>query len=323
MILVTGGAGYIGSITVDLLISHGTEVIVIDNLIEGNRSAVAPGAVFVEEDFGDRVILDDLFCNNSIDTVIHFAAHASVPLSMEDPFVFYHNNVIKGLNLLDIMMKYGCNKMIFSSSAATFGEPKYVPLDEAHPQTPINPYGETKLSFEKILYWYHKVYGLQVNSFRYFNASGATDRLGEAHKHESHLIPLIIQAALGIRDKLDVYGNDYPTKDGTCIRDFVHVVDIARAHILAVDNLEGQPHAAYNIGCEIGYTVKEVIDTFQEVSGLDVPFEYVDRRPGDPASLVASYEKAEQDLGWVPTYDLRQIIESAWTWHQRHGFAYN
>jgi len=323
MILVTGGAGYIGSITVEILINHGADVIVIDDLVEGNRSAVDPGAVFVQGNFGDRVILDDLFCTNPIEVVIHFAAHASVPLSMADPFSFYHNNVVNGLNLLDIMVKYGCQKMIFSSSAATFGEPEYIPIDENHPQKPINPYGETKLAFEKILHWYHKAPGLQVNSFRYFNASGATERLGESHKHESHLIPLAIQAALGKRDKLDIYGNDYPTKDGTCIRDFVHVVDIARAHILAISNLERRPHAAYNLGCGIGYTVKEVIDTFYEVSGLRVPFDYVGRRLGDPASLVASYDMAEAELGWQPLHDLRQIIESAWKWHQRYGFEYN
>jgi len=323
MILVTGGAGYIGSITVELLMKHGTEVLVIDNLVEGNRSAVVPGAGFVKADFGDRLILDELFRNNPINAVIHFAAHASVPLSMKDPATFYKNNVANGLTLLDIMMKYGCKKMIFSSSAATFGEPQYVPIDENHPQKPINPYGETKLAFEKILYWYHKAYGLEVNSFRYFNASGATDGIGEAHKHESHLIPLIIQAALGKRPKLHVYGNDYPTKDGTCVRDFVHVVDIARAHILAIENLRKRPYACYNLGCGIGYTVQEVIDTFQKISGLDVPLEYVGRRQGDPAILIASHEKAENDLGWRPSYDLAQIIESAWNWHQKYGFEYN
>ena len=321
--LVTGGAGYIGSICVEMLIEQGYKVVVIDNLIEGNCGAVLPEAVFVKGDFGDREVLNKIFKQYPVDVVVHFAAHASVPLSMADPAGFYQNNIINGINLLDVMMEYGCKKMIFSSSASTFGEPQYTPIDEDHPQLPINPYGETKLAFEKILYWYHRAYGLKVNSFRYFNASGASERLGEAHKHESHLIPLAIQAATGKREKLEVYGNDYETKDGTCVRDYVHVIDIADAHIRAIDNLDNSSFAAYNLGCGVGYTVDEVINAVQDMSGLKVPFEYVGRRAGDPAVLVASHELAEKELGWKPSYNLEQIVESAWKWHEAHPCGYD
>jgi UDP-glucose 4-epimerase len=322
MILVTGGAGYIGSVCVEQLLAQGEGVVVIDNLVEGNREAVLRDAVFEQGDFGDKEVLKDLFSTYSVDVVIHFAAHASVPLSMADPAAFYRNNVINGINLLNIMIAYGCKKMIFSSSASIFGDPRYTPIDENHPQNPINPYGDTKLAFEKILYWYHKAYGLKVHSFRYFNASGASDRLGEAHQHESHLIPLTIQAATGKREKLEVYGNDYHTKDGTCVRDYVHVIDIADAHILAIDSLDKHSFEVYNLGCGIGYTVKEVIEAVQKIGDREVPFEYVGRRSGDPATLVASYEKAEKKLGWRPSYKLDQIVESAWNWHEAHPKGY-
>lgn len=323
MILVTGGAGYIGSVCVEQLLTQGEEVVVIDNLVEGNREAVLPEAVFVEGDFGDREVLKDIFANYSVDAVVHFAAHASVPLSMADPAGFYQNNITNGINLLDVMIEHDCKRMIFSSSAAVFGEPQYIPIDEKHPQNPINPYGETKLAFEKILYWYHKAYGFRVNSFRYFNASGASEKLGEAHKHESHLIPLAIGSATGKRKKLEVYGNDYDTKDGTCVRDYVHVIDIADAHISSIGNLDRNPYALYNLGCGSGYTVDEVIRTIQNVSGLNVPFEYVGRRAGDPAALVASHNLAEKELGWKPSYNIEQIVESAWNWCEAHPEGYS
>lgn len=221
---------------------------VIDNLVEGKRKAVLSEAIFGEGGFRDREVLKDIFTNYSVDVVVHFAAHASVSLPMADPACFYQNNIINGINLLDAMRYHGCKKMIFSSSASTFGEPQYTPIDEKHPQNPINHYGETKLSFEKILYWYHKAYGLQVNLFRYFNGSRGFRTIGEAHKHESHLIPLAIQAATGKREKLEVYENDYDTKDGTCVRDYVHVIDIADAHIAAIDNPNRCPFATYNFG---------------------------------------------------------------------------
>ena len=321
-LLVTGGAGYIGSICVEELLKRGHDVVVVDNLQEGHREAVLPEAVFYEGNFGNKGVLEEIFKEYPVDVVVHFAAHASVPMSMADPSGFYRNNIINGINLLDAMIEHGCKKMIFSSSASVFGEPKYTPIDEKHPQNPINPYGETKLAFEKILYWYHKAYGIQVNSFRYFNASGASEKLGEAHKHESHLIPLAIQAATGKRDKLEVYGNDYDTQDGTCVRDYVHVIDIADAHIRAIDNLDRCPFAAYNLGCGVGYTVDEVINTVQDISGLKVPFEYVGRRAGDPAVLVASYGKAKIELGWEPTFSLKKIIESAWDWHRKYPGGY-
>lgn len=321
--LVTGGAGYIGSICVEQLLAQDKKVVVIDNLMEGNRGAVLPEAVFVLGDFGDKTVLKKIFSQYSIDVVIHFAALASVPLSMADPASFYQNNIINGIHLLDTMIQYNCMKMIFSSSASVFGEPKYTPIDESHPTNPINPYGETKLAFEKILFWYHQAYGLQVNSFRYFNASGASERLGEAHKHESHLIPLAIQAATGKRELLEVYGNDYNTKDGTCVRDYVHAIDIADAHILAIDNLDSCQFAAYNLGCGVGYTVNEVINAVRDISGFKIPFQYVTRRVGDPAVLVASYRLAERDLSWKPSYNLERIVESAWIWHEKHPDGYN
>lgn len=322
IVLVTGGAGYVGSICVEQLLEKGYAVVVLDNLEEGNREAVMPEAFFREGDYGNKDILEDIFKRFSIEFVFHFAAYASVPDSMINPERFYQNNIIKGLNLLEVMRKFDCKKMIFSSSAAVFGEPQYIPIDEKHPQNPINPYGETKLAFEKILYWYHMAYGLQVNSFRYFNASGASEKLGEAHKHESHLIPIAIWSATGKREKLEVYGNDYDTKDGTCVRDYVHVIDIADAHISAIGNLDRNPYALYNLGCGSGYTVDEVIRTIQNVSGLNVPFEYVGRRAGDPATLVASHNLAEKELGWKPSYNIEQIVESAWNWHEAHPEGY-
>ena len=278
----------------------------------------------MESDFGDKKVLGEIFTKYSVDVVVHFAAHASVPLSMADPAGFYQNNIINGIHLLDVMTEHGCRKMIFSSSAATFGEPQYAPIDEKHPQNPINPYGETKLAFEKILYWYHKAYGLQVNSFRYFNASGASERLGEAHRHESHLIPLAIQAATGKREKLEVYGNDYDTKDGTCVRDYIHVDDLAEAHILALNRLrDGAAGFALNLGNGEGYSVKEVADRVRKVSGKDYTVEIGPPRPGDPPSLVADSKLAEEILGWRQEHpSLEEIVRTAYRWLQKHPKGY-
>jgi UDP-glucose 4-epimerase len=322
VVLVTGGAGYVGSICVEQLLEKGYAVVVLDNLEEGNREAVMPEAFFREGDFGDKLILEEIFKKFPVEFVFHFAAYASVPDSMIHPEKFYQNNLIKGLKLLEVMMKFDCKKMIFSSSAAIFGEPQYTPIDEKHPQNPISPYGDTKLAFERVLHWYHKSYGLRVNSFRYFNASGASEKLGEAHRHESHLIPLAILSATGKRQKLEVYGNDYETKDGTCVRDYVHVVDIADAHTCAIGNLDVNPYAFYNLGCGSGYTVDEVIMTIQTVSGLNVPFEYVGRRAGDPAILVADNRLAKKELGWKPLHNIQQIVESAWNWYRAHPDGY-
>jgi UDP-glucose 4-epimerase len=322
-ILVTGGAGYIGSICVEELLKQNHEVIVIDNLQEGHREAVCPEATFYLGDIGDRFLLDRIFRDFRIETVMHFAAEASVEFSMKQPQLFFETNVTKGLVLLDVMKEKNCNRMIFSSTAALFGNPEYVPIDEKHPEKPINAYGESKLMYEKILDWYHSAYDLQFNSFRYFNAAGASQALGEAHKKESHLIPIILSTALGQREKLSIFGSDYPTKDGTCVRDYLHVIDIAQAHILGLNNLETKPDAKYNLGNGVGFTNLEVLKTAEKVSGKTIPFEFADRRVGDPDRLVASSELAKEELGWKPQFDtLESIILSAWEWHSRHPEGY-
>lgn len=322
-ILVTGGAGYIGSICVEELLVQGYEVVVIDNLQEGHRAAVMPEAVFYEGDYGDEDLLRDIFSKHEIDAVVHFAAETTIEFSMTDPGVYFHNNLVNGIILLDVMRESGCERMIFSSTAATLGEPQYTPIDEKHPQLPINAYGESKLMFEKVLDWYHRAYGLRFNAFRYFNAAGASERLGEAHRHESHLIPVIIQVILGQRQKLQIFGNDYPTRDGTCIRDYVHVIDLARAHIRAFENLDRHPAGKYNLGNGQGFSNLEVLRTIEAITGKKVPFEMASRRPGDPAVLVASSELARQELDWQPKYGkLEEIVESAWKWHESHPNGY-
>jgi len=322
-ILVTGGAGYIGSICVEELLRQDHEVIVIDNLQEGHREAVSPEATLFVGDIGDRFFLSRLFHDFHIETVMHFAAEATVEFSMKHPQIFFETNVVKGLVLLDVMKENGCNRMIFSSTAALFGNPEYTPIDETHPEKPINAYGESKLMYEKILDWFHSAYGLRYNSFRYFNAAGASKVLGEAHKKESHLIPIILSTALGQRDKLYIFGSDYQTEDGTCVRDYLHVVDIAQAHILGLDNLENRPKAKYNLGNGVGFTNLEVLKTSEKVSGKTIPFEFADRRMGDPDRLVASSELAKDELGWKPQFEtLESIIQSAWEWHSRHPEGY-
>jgi UDP-glucose 4-epimerase len=322
-ILVTGGAGYIGSICVEELIKQGHEVVVIDNLQEGHREAVSPEATLFVGDIGDRFLLDRLFHDFEIETVMHFAAEATVEFSMKDPQIFFETNVVKGLVLLDVMKENDCSRMIFSSTAALFGNPEYTPIDESHPVKPINAYGESKLMYEKILDWYHSAYGLRYNSFRYFNAAGASKALGEAHNKESHLIPIILSTALGQREKLYIFGSDYPTEDGTCVRDYLHVVDIAQAHILGLDNLEKRPKAKYNLGNGVGFTNLEVLKASEKVSGKTIPFEFTDRRMGDPDRLVASSELAKDELGWKPQFNtLENIIQSAWEWHSKYPQGY-
>ncbi len=322
-ILVTGGAGYIGSIVVEELLNQGHSAIVIDNLQEGHKEAVLPEAIFYEGDFGNKKLLDKIFENHKIDAVLHFAAETTIEFSMSDPAKYFINNVVNGISLLENMRKYGCNKFIFSSTAATFGEPQYTPIDEKHPQLPINAYGESKLMFEHILDWYHKAYGLKFNAFRYFNAAGASEKLGEAHRHESHLIPVIIQVALGQREKISIFGNDYPTKDGTCIRDYIHVKDLAQAHILALENLDKRPNAKYNLGNGEGFSNLKVLQMVEKVSGKRINYDFADRRSGDPAVLIASSELAQRELGWKPKYaDLESIVRSAWEWHSAHPLGY-
>ena len=322
-ILVTGGAGYIGSIVVEQLIEQGHRVVVVDNVQEGHREAVSPEAVFYEGNFGDSGLLEEIFGKHAIEAVFHFAAETTIEFSMTDPGKYFTNNVVRGIALLDAMRKHGCDRFVFSSTAATFGEPQYTPIDEAHPQEPINAYGESKLMFEHVLDWYHRAYGLRFNAFRYFNAAGATERLGEAHRHESHIIPIVVQVALGQRDSMQVFGTDYPTKDGTCVRDYVHVKDLAQAHILALKNMEKHPDGKYNLGNGEGFTVLEVIGQVARVSGREIDWRKAPRRAGDPAVLIASSEHAKAELGWRPRYaSLEEIVQSAWAWHRRHPEGY-
>jgi UDP-glucose 4-epimerase len=323
-ILVTGGAGYIGSVCAEALMKKGCRVVVVDNLREGNKAAIHPDCIFYEVDMGDREMLDSVFLKHDIEVVMHFAAEATIETSMTDPHLYFMNNVVNGINILEAMRKAGCNKLIFSSTAAIFGTPEYVPIDEEHVKRPINAYGESKLMFEHILNWYHASYGLKFNAFRYFNAAGAAGRLGEAHRHETHLIPCIINTLLGKKRKMYIYGSDYRTKDGTCVRDYLHVLDIAKAHILAMENLEKRSNRKYNLGNGRGFTNLEVLRTVETVAGKKIPFELADRRPGDPPELVASSELAKKELGWKPQYkSLELIIQSAWEWHEKHPNGYD
>ncbi len=322
-ILVTGGAGYIGSVVVADLVSEGYDTIVVDNLTEGHRAAVDPGAEFHLGDYGDSELLEHLFSKQKIDYVVHFAAETLVELSMREPVRFFDTNVVKGLNLLEAMRGHGCNRMIFSSTAAAFGEPETVPITEDHPKNPINSYGESKLMFERILNWYHRSYGFKYNAFRYFNAAGAHQGLGEDHANETHLIPLVLFTAMGKRDRIRVFGDDYPTRDGSCVRDYVHVADLSQAHRLALKNLDNNPARSYNLGNSEGDTVLEVIETSKKVTGKDIPMTIEGRRPGDPAVLVASSDRARRELGWEPEFpDLESIIKTAWEWHQAHPNGY-
>lgn len=322
-VLVTGGAGYIGSVVVEELIADNHQVVVYDNLVKGHRGALDAAAKFVEADLIDGERLTQTLVENSIEAVIHMAAASLVGESVTNPAKYYRQNVVAGLTLLDAMRDAAVSRIVFSSSAATYGEPAKQPIEEIDPTQPTNPYGETKLAFERALRWYEGAYGIRSASLRYFNAAGATKRCGEVHHPETHLIPIILQAAAGQREYIEVYGEDYPTRDGTCVRDYVHVVDLARAHILSLGIL-GERSAIYNLGCGgEGYTVREVIDVAREVTGKEIPVRFGARRPGDPAVLVASAEKIKCELNWQPArQDLRTIIASAWNWMQQHPNGY-
>jgi len=323
MLLVTGGAGHIGSICVEELLRQGYEVVVIDNLQEGHREAVLPEVIFYEGDLGSYALLEKIFQTHSIDSVVHFAAETTIEFSMTNPALYFCNNTVNGITLLEVMRKYKCEQIIFSSTAAIFGDPQYIPIDEDHPERPINAYGESKLMFEKVLDWYHKAYGLKYSVFRYFNAAGASEKLGEAHRNESHLIPVMIQAILGHRERLQIFGNDYPTPDGTCIRDYIHVVNLTQAHIKALENLNKHPNGKYNLGNGKGYSNLEVLRMVEKVTSKKAPFEMAPRRPGDPAVLVASSELALKKLNWTPQYTkLEDIVSSAWNWHKKHPYGY-
>ena len=322
-VLVTGGAGYIGSVVTEELLSDGHEVVVFDNLYKGHRGAVVEGAEFVEGDLADGARVREALKSQGTEAVIHMAADSLVGESVTDPAKYYRNNVSAGLSLLDAMRERGVTRLVFSSTAAVYGEPEKQPVEETDALQPTNPYGETKLAFERALRWYEGAYGLRSASLRYFNAAGATERCGEVHSPETHLIPIVLQAAAGRRPHVEVYGEDYPTRDGTCVRDYIHVVDLARAHVAALSIL-GDRSAVYNLGCGgEGYTVKQVIDAAREVTGRDIPVRVGARRAGDPAVLVASSEKIRRELGWSPRFqDLRAIIESAWNWMRRRPEGY-
>jgi UDP-glucose 4-epimerase len=324
-VLVTGGAGYIGSHAVAALLEKDEQVVIVDNLYQGHKEAVLGGRLYVG-DIRDAEFLASVFQENEIDGVIHFAANSLVGESMTDPGKYYHNNVYGTLCLLEQMNKAGVKKIVFSSTAATYGEPERVPIDEFDRTLPTNAYGETKLSMEKMIRWFDVAHGIKSVSLRYFNAAGAHEsgKIGEAHQPETHLVPLVLQAALGQRPHISVFGDDYPTEDGSCIRDYIHVSDLADAHLLALERLrQGGDSAVYNLGNGQGYSVKQVIEVARSVTGREIPLRIEARRAGDPAVLVASSERARRELGWAPRRDkLEDIVASAWEWQRNHPNGY-
>jgi UDP-glucose 4-epimerase len=319
-ILVTGGAGYIGSVCVEDLLNRGHNVTVFDNLTEGHKNAIDRRANFVQGDLADKPAVSDLMRTAQPEAVMHFAANALVGESMQNPYKYFYNNVSCGLNLLHAMVEHGVKRFVFSSTCATYGTPETVPIDELAPQRPVNPYGESKLIFEKILRWFDEIHGLTFASLRYFNAAGATEAFGEDHRIETHLIPCVLQVPLGKREHAQIFGTDYPTPDGSCIRDYIHVSDLAQAHALA---LEVKKSDFFNLGIGGGVSVLEVIDACKKVTGKDIPMVKQPRRPGDPPRLIASAGKAQEVLGWQPQFDqIEDIVSSAWSWHVRHPAGY-
>ncbi len=325
-ILVLGGAGYIGSHTVYRLIEAGRDVVVADNLQTGFKEAVHPKARFYQLDIRDKGALDELFRKEKIEGVIHFAASSQVGESMTNPLKYYNNNLYGTMVLLQSMVDNGIDKIVFSSTAATYGEPERVPILEGDKTFPTNCYGQTKLAMEQMMGWVSRAHGLRYVALRYFNACGAhvSGKIGEAHDPETHLLPIILQVPLGQRKEVSIFGDDYPTKDGTCIRDYIHVTDLAEAHILALDYLvAGGENNVFNLGNGVGFTVKEVIDIAREVTGHPIPAKIAERRAGDPAQLIASSQKAIDVLGWKPQYnDLYTIVETAWNWHRTHPHGF-
>ena len=319
-ILVTGGAGYIGSICVEELINRGFKVSVFDNLTEGHAKAVDSRADLFQGDLADRSVLRHAFGEVKPDAVMHFAANALVGESMTNPSKYFRNNVSSGINLLDMAVEFEVKKFVFSSTCATFGIPERMPIDESLPQRPINPYGESKLMFETILRWYREIHKLSFVALRYFNAAGASEKFGEDHRIETHLIPNIFKVALGQRESVDIFGTDYPTPDGTCIRDYIHILDLAEAHILAV---QSEKSDFYNLGTGGGTSVREVIETCKTITGRDIKAVEKPRRAGDPPRLIAASEKIRAELGWAPRFqNIVPIVESAWAWHVKHPGGY-
>lgn len=326
-IAVLGGAGYIGSHTVAQLVKAGEDVVVLDNLITGHERAIDKKARFYQGDIRDYHFLSQVFSNEKIDAIIHFAAFSIVPESMQDPLKYFDNNTGGMITLLEAMKQFGIDKIVFSSTAATYGEPKQIPIKESDPQVPTNPYGESKLAMEKIIKWADVAYGIHFVALRYFNVAGAMPdgSIGEDHHPETHLIPIILQAAAGTRDNLQIFGDDYPTKDGTNVRDYVHVVDLADAHILALNYLRaGNASDAFNIGSATGFSNLEILNAARKVTGQEIPAKIGPRRPGDPSTLIAASDKARSVLGWKPQFDdVEKIIGDAWNWHENHpeGFG--
>jgi len=325
--MVTGGAGYIGSVVTEELVKDGHEVVVYDSLYKGHREAIVEGAKFVQADLADSATLRESLAAHQIEAVVHMAADSLVGESCDQPAKYYRNNVVNGLTLLDAMREADVHRIVFSSTAATYGEPEKQPIDETAPNNPTNPYGESKLAFEHAMRWYGEAHALRFAPLRYFNAAGASERCGEDHAHETHIVPIALQVAAGTRDFVEVYGDDYPTPDGTCVRDYIHVIDLARAHILALKALGdgGGNSRIYNLGCGgAGYSVNQVIEAAREVTGKEIPVHVGPRRAGDPATLIASSERIKRELGWNPQFqDLRVIVESAWRWMQSHPRGYS
>ncbi|AZP93073.1 UDP-glucose 4-epimerase GalE [Enterococcus mundtii] len=325
-ILVLGGAGYIGSHAVDQLIEKGYDVAVVDNLLTGHRQAVHTDARFYEGDIRDKEFLRGVFQKETIDGVLHFAASSLVGESVEKPLVYFNNNVYGMQVLLEVMHEFDVKRIVFSSTAATYGEPKESPITEESPTNPKNPYGESKLMMEKMMKWCDEAYGMRYVALRYFNVAGAKNdaSIGEDHTPETHLVPIILQVALGQRESLAIYGDDYDTPDGTCIRDYVQVEDLIAAHILALEYLKaGNESNFFNLGSNKGYSVTEMLEAAREVTGRDIPAKIAPRRAGDPSRLVASSEKASAVLGWTPEYtDVKEIIKTAWAWHESHPNGY-
>lgn len=323
-ILVTGGAGYIGSVVVEDLLERGEKVVVLDNLSRGHRAAVPPEVAFYEGDIGDKNLISRIADENETDVCMHFSAWTAVGESVERPDIYYRNNTFQTTALLDALVENNVKKFVFSSTAAVFGEPQRIPIDETHPQQPTNPYGWSKFFVEKILESYDAAFGLKFVALRYFNACGATEKRGEHHDPETHLIPLVLQAAQGKRESISIFGDDYATPDGTAIRDYIHVSDLSQAHLLALKHLRGGKDSEFiNLGNGQGFSVNEVIETARKITGKTIEAKSAPRRAGDPSRLVADAKKAREVLGWNPQFpDLKPIIESAWAWHQAHPNGY-
>ena len=323
-ILVTGGAGYIGSIVAAECIRQGHTVIVLDNLVHGHKAAVPPEAIFVNVDLLNAASLKDVFHQMEVEAVMHLAAESIISRAEVEPSSVFRQNVLAGINLLDVMRQHGTKRIVFSSSAAVYGQPSTMPIEEDHPTKPSNAYGDSKIMFESILKRYEQAYGIKHVSLRYFNAAGATADRGEDHRPESHLIPNVLRSVQNRDQPLIIYGTDYPTRDGTCVRDYVHVYDIARAHLMALDSIESLSGSSYNLGTNTGYSILEVIEAAQLVTDQNIPYKTMCRRSGDAAMLVASNFFARRDLGWRPQYsEIHEIITSAWKWILAHPLGYD